>query len=258
MPSRALPPPPRAAKPPHVPRPPKPTFGARRHTQQQQQGNPELRAVDVAMLRAHGLEHWAFADEHVWRTAPFNAWLALRLLDTRDVSECGMHQSKFVPLAKRGMTDAVWQGMPWKFAWTGLFRKVCTMGDTWWRLKEAQKIVWEVEDWAVDAGRPLLALAWICVECVVMQQEGVVYNVAPIVEVLHSTLEERSELHAKVFAELLKRCVWEEFEAWWQPVSSYLIAGALAYLYNCREHHAGCHRRSTGLRRLHMQQLKRL
>ena len=93
------------------------------------------------MLRVHGLEPWAFADERAWRTTPFNAWLALRLLVSRDVTEGGMHQSKFVPLAMRGMTDAVWQGMPWKFAWTGLFRKVCTMGDTWWRLKEAQKIV---------------------------------------------------------------------------------------------------------------------
>ncbi|KAI0754576.1 hypothetical protein C8Q80DRAFT_375827 [Daedaleopsis nitida] len=56
-----------------------------------------------------------------------------------------------------------------------------------------------------------------CVEAAMELGEERCGSVSTLVIWLLVGLVQRKLLHARVFVELLKRCLWEEFEAWWQP-----------------------------------------
>lgn len=187
------------------------------------------------MLKVHGLDQFDLYDEKTWDSIAFEAWLTewthnatleyaykSKSLLPAAYTEDWLHLNKFAPLARRlGATST---GLPWRFTWTSLFRPVVRPTDRAFQESSAHSIVTEEDDWASNGGLPLLALAWTCVECMVEQtnDEDLCGNVARFAKILFSCFETDRDrpLHAKVFREFLKRCVWEEFAAWWQPTVS--------------------------------------
>ena len=65
---------------------------------------------------------------------------------------------------------------------------------------------------------PLLGLAWACVEAAVERGDDWQRQMARLVKELVDAFEQKNWVLASAFREMLKRCVWEESEAWWNPV----------------------------------------
>lgn len=210
-------------------------FGRRQSVASQPvESRPNLDSTSI-MLEVHGLDQFDLYDEKTWDSIAFEAWLTewthnatleyaykSKSLLPAAYTEDWLHLNKFAPLARR--LRATSTGLPWQFKWTSLFRSIVRPSDRAFQESSAHSIVTEEDDWASNGGLPLLALAWMCVECMVEEtnDEDLCGNVARMAKILFSCFEIDCDrpLHAKVFREFLKRCVWEEFAAWWQPTVS--------------------------------------
>ncbi|RPD74025.1 hypothetical protein L226DRAFT_535915 [Lentinus tigrinus ALCF2SS1-7] len=168
---------------------------------------------EEAMLSAHGLACLDLLDDRVWETAAFDLWLERRV--PRLSNAMNVHANKLAPLAVRALKPVAQQGMPWQFKWTSLFRAYTIITDRAVQLSTLETIVDDEVDWMRDEGLALLGLAWMCVERVVEGDKVVRESVARLATNLYKIFALRRVLHANVFRELLKRCIWEEFEAWW-------------------------------------------
>ncbi|KAI0718180.1 hypothetical protein C8T65DRAFT_639265 [Cerioporus squamosus] len=168
---------------------------------------------EVVMLSAHGLAQLDLLDDVTWETAAFNLWLTTRT--PNPVTQTDAHRNKLAPLAVRALRPATQQGMPWQFGWTSLFRAYSIITDRAVQLSTMEAIVDIEADWVCDEGLALVGLAWMCVERVVEGDEVVRESVARLATNLFKIFATRRVLYANVFGELLKRCIWEEFEAWW-------------------------------------------
>ncbi|TFK93290.1 hypothetical protein K466DRAFT_658637 [Polyporus arcularius HHB13444] len=168
---------------------------------------------EVVMLSVHGLAQFDLLDDVTWETAAFDLWLIDRTQNP--VTTTDAHRNKLAPLAIRALGPATQQGMPWQFGWTSLFRAYTIITDRAVQLSTMEAIVDVEADWVQDGGLALLGLAWMCVERVVEGDEVVRESVARLATNLFKIFATRRMLYANVFGELLKRCIWGEFEAWW-------------------------------------------
>lgn len=175
-----------------------------------------LTREEVMMLSAHGLAHFDLLDDRVWETSAFELWLQYRTPLSSIMTDG--HRNKLAPLAVRALRPATQQGMPWQFEWTSLFRAYTIITDRAVQRETMYAIVYVEEDWVRDGGLALLGLAWMCVERVVEGDEVVRESVGRLAMGLFKIFASRRVVYANVFMELLKRCIWEEFEAWWTQV----------------------------------------
>ena len=134
-----------------------------------------------------------------------------------------LHQSKFAPSAIRALASANpnAHSVPWRFRWTHAFRAFLgytLASDPASMASAPTTIVNAEEDWTYMAGSPLLGLAWACVEAAVERGDDWQRQMARLVKELVDAFEQKNWVLASAFREMLKRCVWEESEAWWNPV----------------------------------------
>ncbi|KAI0718181.1 hypothetical protein C8T65DRAFT_725870 [Cerioporus squamosus] len=158
--------------------------------------------------------HLDARDEKTWESTAFQLWFK----DHRPTAERDVHESQLAPLAIRGAArpGEGARGVPWQFAWTRAFRTVTQVFERVASEAAMHEIVTSEDDWAHRMGLPLLGLVWACVETAITGGEGGQAHIARLTVRLFDEFAKESPVLALVFGELLKRCVWEEFEAWWK------------------------------------------
>ncbi|TFK93291.1 hypothetical protein K466DRAFT_658638 [Polyporus arcularius HHB13444] len=166
-------------------------------------------STEEVLLWTHRLDP---RDHKSWYSTAFQGWLQ----DHRLRSECDIHESQLAPLAIRGAASAEGAcSVSWHFAWTRAFRAATQVSERVALETAIHEIVTAEEDWAQRMALPLLGLAWACVETAVKGGDDMQLHVAQLAVRLYGAFAKESPVYALVFGELLKRCAWEEFEAWW-------------------------------------------
>ncbi|EJF60971.1 hypothetical protein DICSQDRAFT_136930 [Dichomitus squalens LYAD-421 SS1] len=116
-----------------------------------------------------------------------------------------------------GRAQAPWAdaGVRMNHGWERMFRAASVTNDAQVRKKFADDIVntgkWE------EGTSEVLALAGMLVERAAEGDAQGFVSVAPFARNLHESFKRKNGAVAAEFHGQLRRCIWEEFEAWWQP-----------------------------------------
>ena len=123
---------------------------------------------------------------------------------------------------------------PWAVAgvrvnhgWARMFRTASVTSDAQVRRRFAEDIV-ATGAWEEGTGE-VLALAGMLVERAAEGDAQGFVSVAPFARNLYDSFKRKSEGLGAEFLGQLKRCVCEEFEAWWQPVCFVLLRALHCY-----------------------------
>ncbi|RPD74024.1 hypothetical protein L226DRAFT_571903 [Lentinus tigrinus ALCF2SS1-7] len=140
------------------------------------------------------------------------------------------------PSAIRALaSDPMARSIPWQCRWTTDLR-TCTVVTDYAVLDSIPKTIVKSEgDWTHRDGLPLRGLVWACVEAAIEGDDRAQPHMAWLTARLFEEFARNNPVLAIVFGELLKRCIWEEFEAWWKPglpscLSSFAYKGNKAAL----------------------------